>query len=285
MFRFTMSATMLKEILLAISPKGHIFVIPSNEGITFTNSTEEDDTSTYVLVPAKELESFSYTRGEEDAYCFMVNEISPLISRITGDVTVAFDEEVLGQTSYIHIKAQNGKFEGRTTLNDEETRTVTLDFGDIKSESRYHKTINIGGNLYVIPVPMFEIGEVKGFKFKNPFKPLIVFTDEIEVMITEAQFHEKLQTITSVHNYYEDFTFSENLSENFVGSNAIRINTTSDYIEQVIKKHNSPVNSMILIELEGMDIDYNVIFLSSKKVGEKFYYTSTVLSNRINEIE
>lgn len=286
MFKFTTSATLLNNILSATSSKGHIFVLPTKEGMTFSNSLEEDDISVYNMIDSDNLEKYEYDRNEDDVYCFMVQDLSPLISRITGLVTLSFDEMKDGEISFIHILAENGKFAGKTALKDEEHMEDTLGLNETKRDARHHHVITFLDQDLLVPKPMFDIGESKIFHFKNPIKPLIIESEDVVITIDnkKKEFRERIKTTTSEYAFSEKFDNSEKLSDEQptqVFEGEINLNVTSSFLEGSIKKHQSPISDMLLIKIPSEMIPYNVVFISEKNVSGYSFFTASILSLRV----
>lgn len=283
MFKFTMSALMLNNILSATSSKGHVFVLPSNDGITFTNTLEEDDISVYNIINSNELVNYEYDRDEDDAYCFIVNDIVPLISRIKGLVTLSFDSLNNESFAYIHIKAENGKFEGKTALKDEETMEDILGLTENKKNARFHHRLDFNDQIIYIPKPMNDIGNSKILHFEQPLKPLIVESDNVIISIDlkTNEFLEHIKTETSEYNFKEMFDkslFMNDKHDKLTGK--VTLNVTSSFLEGAIKKHPSLISNMILIDLPSEMIPYNIIFLSMREVEQSTFYTASILSLR-----
>ena len=205
MLKFKLPAKMLNDLLNATSMKGHIFVIPSKDGLSLSNTREEEDISVYNMIPKKSLIEYNYTEDETDVYCFMVGDILPLTSRMQSNVTLKFDKMVDNKKSYVHVASESGRFKGRATLKDEETMEDTLGLTPNKLTSRVQKEIKIGEQIFIIPEVIYNFGECQLLEFENKFQPLIVESDDVVLTVSQKEMKEVIKTSTSSHEFTEKF--------------------------------------------------------------------------------
>lgn len=283
MFRFKLTARMLHDILNSTSMKGHIFVTPSNDGICFSNSREEEDISAYITVPKKSLEIFSYEGDEEDVYCFMVQDILPLISRIDGNVTLEFDMPAENENTktYLYIESECGRYKGKTVLKDFETMEEALGLNNNKLEARYQKQIAIGNETLILPRIMTKFGKNKLIEFADDYKPLVIESDDVSLTLSDEEMRQKIITLTSTTEFNARFAAAEILDgEEIDFDDEIVLNVTSSFLELAIKKHLDLINHVLLLKLDSISIPYNIVFLSKRAADENIFYTATILTLR-----
>jgi hypothetical protein len=286
MIKFNLPAKMLNDILNSTSTKGNIFVIPSESGLSISNSREEEAISVYNMIPEGSLDLFEYDEKVNDyVYCFTVSDVSELISKIQGNVSLSFDILEPSKKSYMHLESGNKKITCSALLKDETTMKGTLGLSENKMNSRHQLMIAIDDYTFVIPEVMAAMGENKLIELENPYSPLIVESDDVSLIVTKNQIQEHINTITTSNTYIESFKNSIILNgdeKDF--DKKIELPITSSYLESAIKKHKGQVTHFLLLKLASKSTPYNIVFLSKKEFNDKFFYTSTILKIR-NKIE
>ena len=282
-FKFTTSASLLSLLLESTSNKGHVFIMPDSNGITFTNSKEEALISVYNCISADQFNTYTYNRDEEDAYCFMVGDVAALISGINGDVSLDFDL-VDSKKPFMKIKSLDGKISGSVALKDEVFMEDELGLKDAKLRAREHMNIALGEDSFTVPVIMVKMGMGKFFKFEKFFSPLIIFSDDVTMTVHNKanKLSEFVRTLTSTYTFSEGFSASKLLTEGAedVFTEDVNLAVTSDSLEMAIKKHKGKVQHMILMKLNSKRLPYNAVFISERSIEGSTFTTASILDLR-----